>query len=148
MTKVPWFLSLVILLPCLAKAQQRASCWPKHNAVSQELLLDSEVSQQIAVEDVGYPADESRTVMVVEPTKTGFQMTLKFRDGFPPLGSPQNVYAVMILGENGQPLLFEDFTGGCQGPGVSFFPGRKLDLARLKLSNLSSSKIHVLLWSQ
>ncbi|MEO0336564.1 MAG: hypothetical protein AAF202_09220 [Pseudomonadota bacterium] len=148
MTKVLLTLSLLLLLSSPAKANQRASCWPKHNAISQELLLLEDKATELAVEDSGYPAEESRTVLIVEPKKSGHQFTMKFREGFAEVGSPQNVYAVMILGENGQPLLFEDFTGGCKSPGISFFPGQKLNLIRLKSEHLPSEKIHVLLWSQ
>jgi hypothetical protein len=148
MTKVLMISSVIFAISSLAKANQRASCWPKHNAISQEVLLSQDHSIEVVVKDPSVPEEESRTVMHIDPHKEGYQMTLKFREGFGEVGTPQNVYAIMVLGDQGQPLLFEDFTGGCLGPGISFFPGQKLDLLKLKSSTLPSSKIHVLLWSR
>jgi hypothetical protein len=149
MTKVFHTLVLIALVGLATGAQARQSCWPNNIAINQVVTLDHQLSLALPVKDLGYPEEESRTVLKVQFSEAGgFDFTMKFRDSFEPLGHPQNVYALMILNEKGQAIFFEDFTGGCKGPGLSFFPKQELDLLFLKSSIVHEEKIHILLWSQ
>lgn len=140
-------LLFLMMAPSIVLANQRASCWPQFNAVNQELYLEEGSQLEVVVQ--GARSDvENRTVLIVESNSHAWTMTAKFRDGFPELGLAQNIYAVTVLGEDGEVLRFEDFTGGCKGPGLSFFPGQKIDLLTLDKHTLNSPRIHLLLWSR
>ena len=138
---------MLLSLAAKAEAQSRQSCWPSRNAVNQVVALDLESSFELPVVDVGYATEESRTILIAEAVKGGYELSMKFRDSFDPLGRPQNVYAFMVLNENGYPIYFEDFTGGCKGPGLSFFPRQELDLIFLKSTAIKGDRVHILLWS-
>lgn len=129
-------------------AQARPACWPSDNAVNHRVTLDLSTSLEIPVKDVGYPASESRTVLKADLVKDGYELAMEFRETFDPLGHPQNVYALMVLNDDGYPIFFEDFTGGCKGPGLSFFPKQRLDLLFLKSKAIKGNRVHILLWSQ
>jgi len=148
MTKVFLAIVLVAALGLSNSALARPTCWPSDNAVNHFVKLDPFSVQELPVKDLGYSAEESRTVLKVIPKEGGYAFSMKFRDSFPDFGHPQNVFALMILDEFGAPVFFEDFTGSCKSPGLSFFPRQDLNLFFLKSSQSTPDKLHILLWSR
>ena len=62
---------------------------------------------------------------------------------------PYNVYRLDIQMGEGENAVVQswDFTGNCQGPGLSFYPGAKIDLPVMKgPPPVGTSKIRVRIW--
>jgi hypothetical protein len=89
------------------------------------------------------------THVIFEGTRT--ENELRLRVGFDPawegVSLPYNLYAVMVIA-NGESVAWLDFTNGCQGPGISFFPGRTLDLPVVKLLGVSGQKLQIMVWGK
>jgi len=149
MTKVlSPFVLLLAFWPTLGSAGATRSCWPNYNAINQRLTVQNGEVIKVPVLQDSQGQKQSRTYLEVieNPESTIFR--LQFYKHIGELGLPQNVYALLILNQNGYPLHFEDFTGGCQGPGLSFFPGQSLEIFKLKQDLETAKQLQIILWSR
>jgi hypothetical protein len=74
-------------------------------------------------------------------------MSFQFEPGFEGVSLPFNVYAVSVI-VDGQPWTWLDFTRGCEGPGLSFFPGAEIRLPSVKLIGDKPQKLQIMVWGR
>jgi hypothetical protein len=135
-------LFFVLFLPI---AHGQTSCLPKFTALqtmetnrSFSHFLISENSQGLFT-----------TRVLLEGMVIGESLKMKFQ--FDPLWEgvslPYNLYAVMVIAD-GKPAAWFDFTRGCESAGISFFPGRSLELSPVKLLGSPPQRLQIMVWGK
>lgn len=75
--------------------------------------------------------------------------TLKIRIGFDEkfggVSLPYNLAAVMLVRE-GEVIGWWDYTNSCAEPPLSFFPGREIEIAPVKLIGDRPQKLQIMVW--
>lgn len=75
------------------------------------------------------------------------RLTVGFDREFDGVSLPYSVYALLIL-RDGEVVMWWDFTHACQGPGLSFFPGKEIELPSLKLVGDKPQKLQIMVWGR
>jgi len=72
-------------------------------------------------------------------------MKTHFDDKFNGVSLPYNLYSVLVI-ENGEVNRWQDFTAGCDGPGVGFYPGAVFTLPTFKLKGVGRELVQIMIW--
>lgn len=138
-------MGLVLILFSGWLAHGQMSCLPDFTAL-QAVETESEFKHLLVSRN---SQGDFRTRVILEGRQE--DGALKMRIGFDPawggVSLPYNLFAIMVIAE-GKPVGWLDFTGTCQGPGISFFPGRTIDLPEVKLLGGSKQKLQIMVWGK
>lgn len=85
--------------------------------------------------------------LVGEQTGVLAQLKVRFKPDFDGVSLPYNLYAVMIVRE-GEPVGWWDYTRACKGPGLSFFPGREIQLPKVNLVGGGAERLQIMVWGK
>ncbi|HMN69543.1 MAG TPA: hypothetical protein PKC28_13465 [Bdellovibrionales bacterium] len=90
-------------------------------------------------------------VQMVAGYQGGAEPTLALRFRFDPafdgVSLAYNLYAVLVLAD-GQPAAWMDFTSGCTGLGIGFFPGREVAVPVVKLRATPAARVQIMVWGK
>ncbi len=75
------------------------------------------------------------------------KMSVRFDPKFDGVSLPYNLFAILII-RDGEAAAWWDFTSGCTGPGVSFFPGQEIHLPKLKLIGADPERLQIMVWGR
>jgi len=75
-------------------------------------------------------------------------LSVQFDPEFDGVSLPYNLYALQVFGEYGEELAWLDFTSSCSGPGIGFFPGRKVELGTIKLVGVNPQRLQIIVWGK
>ena len=75
-------------------------------------------------------------------------LSVRFDPEFDGVSLPYNLYALQILGDQGEELAWQDFTSKCTGPGIGFFPGREVELGAIKLIGVDPQRLQIKVWGK
>jgi hypothetical protein len=78
---------------------------------------------------------------------TQVNLSTLFDPEFDGVSLPYNLYSALVLSD-GEVAAWWDFTGGCKGPGLSFFPGREVRLPALKFTDHKPHRLQIMLWGR
>jgi|GEM_PF-1673281 hypothetical protein len=78
--------------------------------------------------------------------KGGLEISIFFKDP-EAMSLPYNLYAVLVTTESGR-VIWRDFTDACKEPGLSFFPGRRLQLEPFVLKLQPQESYRVMIWGR
>lgn len=90
---------------------------------------------------------ETRVQLRAEVKSGNVELKVGFDPKFDGVSLPYNLYAVLIL-RNGQTEQWLDFTNGCKGPGLGFFPGREIRLPTVKSIGESPEQLQIMVWGR
>ena len=138
--------ALVLLF--LASAHAQKSCLPAYTA-AQVMWTFSESSPSHSQKLLsGRGGELIKTRVQLEGQRVNGDVVLKILfDPTVELSVPYNLYAVMVL-RNGAVEGWWDFTGGCNGPGLSFFPGREIRLPSVKMIGEKPEQLQIMVWGK
>ncbi len=89
----------------------------------------------------------NRVQLVGEQSGNFAQFKVRFDPTFDGVSLPYNLYAVLIL-RDGEPVAWWDYTRSCQGPGLSFFPGREIALPKVNLVGGGAERLQIMVWGK
>ncbi len=89
----------------------------------------------------------NRVQLVGEQAGAVAQFRVRFDPAFQGVSLPYNLYAVLIL-RDGEPVAWWDYTRGCAGPGLSFFPGREIHLPKVNLVGGGAERLQIMVWGK
>lgn len=139
---------LMVFIPVRGYGQ--TSCLPSYTALQSEWLAGGSDSKSFAspilIEKSG-KLSPSRVLFVGETIGGAVKMSVKFDPKFDGVSLPYNLYAVLIV-RDGEPAAWWDFTSGCTGPGISFFPGQEIHLPKLKLIGADPERLQIMVWGR
>lgn len=75
------------------------------------------------------------------------QVSVQFDPAFEGVSLPYNVYSLLLV-LDGQVVGWWDYTDGCRGPGLSFFPGAQIRLGTLNVVGDQPQKLQIMLWGR
>lgn len=75
------------------------------------------------------------------------RMKVRFDPDFQGVSLPYNLYAVLVI-RNGAPFAWWDFTSGCEGSGLSFFPGQEILLPKVKTVGDKADRLQIMVWGR
>ncbi len=133
---------LILFCPIkvLANAGQR-SCLPEKTAA--QLLWNVSSNAQA---EIIQPLS-SKVQLIGRQAGLEVNFRLRFDPAFSGVSLPYNLYAVLIV-QNGSVVGWWDYTHGCQGPGISFFPGREIALPTVKLVGAEADQLQIMVWGK
>ncbi len=148
-----WWILLSLLIGAnVARAQ--SSCLPMYTAAQDLVAVDPNVSgvqfkSALFSEraDGLFPTKVQVEGQMTDEKDPHFALKVRFDPAFGGVSIPYNLYAVMIV-KDGDPILWMDFTKGCKGTGISFFPGAIIDAGRVKLPAGGASKLQIMVWGR
>jgi hypothetical protein len=75
------------------------------------------------------------------------QLTMRthFDDKFGGVSLPYNLFSALVI-ESGEVNGWQDFTKGCNGPGVGFYPGQTFQLPVFKLKASGTDFVQIMIW--
>lgn len=132
---------IVILFPIkvLAEPGQR-SCLPDRTAA--QILWSVPATTTEIIQPL------SSKVQLVSRADSGeVVFRVRFDPAFDGVSLPYNLYSVLIV-RNGSVVAWWDYTNGCQGPGLSFFPGREILLPKVKLIGGGADQLQIMVWGK
>lgn len=132
----------------------RLSCLPDFNSLQILQVIDLAQAQ---TQTITYPLKSmnahglfetrAQLEMMVQAENWILDFKVLFDPKFGGVSLPYNVYALLVI-QGGQVISWQDFTGGCRGPGIGFFPGQVVQLPKVKLIKSNSNVIQVMLWGR
>lgn len=141
---------LVSILSVIAAAE--TSCLPEFTAV-QVVEVVSALDQPGVTRSFPLKSENARgrfsTKAILNVTTRGRDLELetRFDPSFEGVSLAFNLYALQVI-RDGEVVLWEDYTQGCAGPGLSFYPGRVVPLPTVKLPDDKRHRLHILLWGR
>lgn len=142
-------------LKALAQTTLGGSCLPNYTALQLNEMIDPQkaisltraLSQQINDSTITTKVQWQIKSAPVGKASTSLQMIVRFDPDFDGVSLPYNLYGVMVI-LNGEVVGWFDYTSGCQGSGISFFPGREIRLPDVKLPNAKLQHLQVMVWGR
>jgi hypothetical protein len=147
---------LLLFITWQSHSLAQSSCLPTYTALQTVVALDpqAKVDHVFRLKTVRQgQVEDSRVLLQFTPAKGGdaAEHTLEAHTYFDPtfdgVSLPYNLYSVMIV-EDGVVMAWWDFTNVCKGPGLSFFPGRRVQLPSLKLVGDRRRKLQIMVWGR
>lgn len=89
----------------------------------------------------------SKVQLMARQSGGAVSLTLRFDPSFDGVSLPFNLFAVLVV-KNGSVIAWWDYTRGCQTPGLSFFPGREIELPELKLVGAGPDQLQIMVWGK
>lgn len=89
----------------------------------------------------------SRVQMSGQMEGTNLLLQLGFEPDFEGVSLPYNLLAVLIIDDEGA-STWMDFTNACDGPGIGFFPGKRVNLPAIKLKTSAPHKLRIMVWGK
>lgn len=127
------------------------SCLPDFNALQVREVFDLNLAHNFSYPFQSVNARGNFTTHVQLRGKYGtdhkLQLEALFDPNFQGVSLPYNLYA-MLLVQNGSVVGWFDFTDGCQGPGIGFFPGQVIHLPRVQLSGGGKAAVQIMIWGR
>lgn len=146
-----WFFVAFVFWPHQAFGQK--SCLPSYTALQLVETIVPGTSGNFAhilMNDNGAGLKKTRVQLRVSNSPS-FPGELRLAIGFDPLfdgvSLPYNLYALMVVRE-GEVIGWWDFTSGCTESGLSFFPGREIELPTAKLIGDKPQKLQIMVWGR
>lgn len=146
-----WIFICLTLWPKPAFGQR--SCLPSSTALQ---VIETVVPEKSGHFTYNLMSDRGGTLAKTKVQVTGSYSAsssreVKFTIGFDPqfqgVSLPYNLYAMMII-RDGEVIGWWDFTLGCTEPGLSFFPGREIELPAAKLIGDKPQKLQIMVWGR
>lgn len=119
----------------------RKSCLPEQTAA--QLIWTLETSN---ADSLLYQLTD-QVQLVGERSGDSVHFKIRFNPDFQGVSLPYNLYAVMVVKE-GEPMAWWDFTRSCLAPGVSFFPGREVQLPKVNLVGGRAERLQIMVWGK
>lgn len=150
--KLAAFFLVLLILPVRAAAAE-SSCWPEFTALNVYETLDLNSSKDFRH---ALKSQNARGIYVTNVFLSAKQehrsLALKFhfREDFDGVSLPYNAYALMVL-IDGVPAYYQDFTEGCVGPGLGFYPGQIIELKAIPIdpsAGAGSARVQILVWGR
>ena len=131
-------------------AHGQPSCLPDFTALQTiEVLKSTDHSFAYPLASKG-PAGEFTTRVRAEGRMIdGKALSLRFLfdPTFDGVSLPYNLFAVMVL-VDGVAIGYHDFTNACTSPGLSFFPGRIIEMPVVKFPHAGAERLQVMVWGK
>jgi hypothetical protein len=131
---------LLLLAAIQSQAWAQPSCLPLFTALQTVITVDptANVEHTFRLKQLRQgQVQDSRVFVQFTPRMEGgvthvLDAHAYFDPTFDGVSLPYNLYSVMVV-EDGEVIAWWDFTSVCKSPGLSFFPGRRVQLPSLKL---------------
>jgi hypothetical protein len=141
---------LAFLLSSTTVFAQSNSCLPPWNALqsveSFDVTHDYDFSHVLDTENA---SGRTPTKVVIDGHYSAqthqLSMNTHFDDKFNGVSLPYDLYAVLVI-ESGEVVSWQDFTKGCVGPGVGFYPGQNFQIPYAKLKATGKDVIQIMVW--
>ncbi len=144
-------LGLVMVYSSTTHGQR--SCLSEHTALQTVEVIQPGVSHKFRYPLIAQRANESfETKVYFEGTvdqqdPTILRFSVAFDPSFSGVSIPYTVQALLIL-RDGDVIGWWDFTRLCKGPGISFFPGRVIQMPVVKLIGGKSQTLQIMVWGR
>jgi len=150
MSQVPRLILIVSMVLCIRPAYGQNSCLPDFTALQTMESLDPASPSNFVRSLISQRADgyfSTRVRLEGEPSGGALQLRVRFDPDFEGVSLPYNLYAVLVV-EDGRILAWHDYTQGCKGMGLSFFPGRVISLPPIKLVGVQPQRLQIMVWGR
>lgn len=131
----------------------QTSCLPAHVALQAFELIDpgQPTAFKYHLKDLrAGTVAETRVYLQGEPDTDDphlIRLSVAFDRDFEGVSLPYNLYSLLIV-RDGEVVGWWDFTRACRGSGLSFFPGREIELPVLKLIGEKPQKLQIMVWGK
>jgi hypothetical protein len=131
-------------------AQSNSSCLPPWTALQIIETFDGSRDYDFThVLETENASGRSPTRVVVDGHYSAqthqLSMNAHFDDKFNGVSLPYDLYSVLVV-ESGDVAGWQDFTKGCTGPGVGFYPGQNFPIPYSKLKGTGKVSIQIMIW--
>lgn len=142
--------AILILFFSTSAFARQSSCLPEFTSLQ---VVDTSVSTHSfeyvlsSINSSGPFASKVRLSGTYDAEAQALRLNAHFDKKFDGVSLPYNLYSVLIL-QNGNVVGWYDFTSGCEGPGVGFYPGQDFNLPTTKLQKSSTNKLQIMVWGR
>lgn len=146
------FAGVFLLWATLASAVERPSCLPEYNSLQAILPLDLSADGARSFQlksDNASGVFLTKVVMDYAYSAQAQTLNMKFHfdDAFGGVSLPYNVFAILVL-QNGNPVVWYDYTKACQTLGPGIYPGQSFSPVPVKLSGGGRQPLQIMVWGR
>jgi len=146
-------LNLIWLSPTLSWAEGPKSCLPDFMSLQELLIVGGEelAPQTFVLKSENHRGrfpTHARLKLASDPLhKNRLMASVSFAPEFDGVSLPYNLYVLAFV-LDGEMVGWWDYTRGCTGPGLSFFPGAEIRLPHVNLVGDRPQKLQIMVWGR